>query len=151
MIHPRIRPILLVALSFSFLTASNGNEESNAQVPPQECADAVPEALRTCIRDMNTAARACYADGDTACAPDDADFAQALAWMAEAVEQSCSDGELFSLSKEDLLGRLEYACQSNSDAIAWRTFGGPQGAVWGDTQPGPCSPHRMPSLLYLQQ
>jgi len=95
MIHPRIRLILLIALSFSILTASNGNEESNAQVPPQECADAVPEALRTCIRDMNAAARACYADGGTACASDDADFAQALSLLADAVEQSCSDGELF--------------------------------------------------------
>ena len=88
---------------------------------------------------MNAAARTCYADGGTACAADDPDFAQALSLLADAIEQSCDDGELFSLSKDDLLGRLEYACQSNADAIAWRTFGGPQGAVWSDLPVGPCS------------
>jgi len=139
MMQPRIRLILLISLSFSFLTASKGNEESSAQVPPPECAVAVPEAIRTCIGDMNVAARACYADHDTACAADDPAFAQALSLLADAVEESCSDGELFSLTKLDLLGRLEYACQSNADAIAWRTFGGPQGAVWSNAPTGPCS------------
>lgn len=92
MLFPRTRLILLVALFFSLVTASNGNEESNAQVPPPECADAVPEALRACVRDMNAEARACYADGGAACAADDPDFAQALSLLADAVEQSCSDG-----------------------------------------------------------
>ena len=89
---------------------------------------------------MNAAARACYVESDTACAADDPGFLQALSLLADAVEGSCSDGELFSLSKEDLLGRLEYACRSNSDSIAWRTFGGPQGAVWEDLLAGGCVP-----------
>jgi hypothetical protein len=135
-----MRPILLIALCFSFLTASNGNEDINAQVPSEACAVAVPEAVRACIRDMNAAARACYVEGDTACAPDDPGFVQALSLLADAVDQSCTDGELFSLTKTDLLGRLEYACQSNADAIAWRTFGGPQGAVWDDILAGGCAP-----------
>jgi len=139
MLHPKPKSALLIALLFSFLIACDGNDANKDEVPIQKCMDAVPEALRICIRDMNAAARACYADGGTACASDDADFAEALSFLEHAVEQSCVDGELFSLSKDDLVGRLEYACQSNADAIAWRTFGGPQGAVWSGAPAGACS------------
>ncbi len=140
MILSRTKFILVVALSFSLLTGSNGSEEIRAQLTPPACAVAVPEAVRTCIRDMNAAARACYDQVGTACTADDPAFVQALSLPADAVEESCSDGELFSLSKQDLLARLEYACRSNADSIAWRTFGGPQGAVWEDPVPGPCAP-----------
>lgn len=137
--NPGIRLFLLIAVCFSLLTASNPDEGINAQVPPEECAVAVPEALRACIRDMNAAARPCYVESDTACAADDPAFLQALSLLADAVEESCTDGELFSLSKADLIGRLEYACRSNADSIAWRTFGGPQGAVWEDLLSGGCA------------
>ena len=36
-----IRRTLLIALLFSFLTASNGNEDIKAEVPPEACAVAV--------------------------------------------------------------------------------------------------------------
>jgi len=139
MIHSKLKLALLIALPFCFLAACDGDDDDPNEVIPQECADAVPEALRICIRELNHAARACYADRGAACASDDADFAQVLSRMTNAVEQSCDDGELFSLSKDDLVGRLHYACQSNADAIAWRTFGGPQGAVWSDPPAGACS------------
>jgi hypothetical protein len=139
MIRPKLKLTLLIALLCSFLVACDGNDDDPNGVIIQECADAVPEALRICIRDMNDTARACYADGASACASDDPDFTRALSSMAEAVEQACDDGQLFSLSKDDLVGRLNYACQSNADAIAWRTFGGPQGAVWSDPPAGACS------------
>ena len=139
MIHSKLIRALLIALLSSFLLACDGNDDDDNVAIIQECADAVPEALRICIRDMNAAASDCYAIGGTGCASDDADFARALSSMAKAVEQSCSDGELFLLSRNDLVGRLNYACQSNADAIAWRTFGGPQGTVWSGPPPGACS------------
>lgn len=46
------------------------------------------------------------------------------------VAASCSDGDFLALSNEALVGRLQNACQSEASSIAWRTYGGPQGAVW---------------------
>jgi hypothetical protein len=94
------------------------------------CAATVPAALQACISDINAAAGACYVDDNVACDDQDADIFNALNTLQSEIENSCVDGEWLSLSVDAMLGRFQNACQSQSDSIAWRTFGGPQGAVW---------------------
>lgn len=53
----------------------------------------------------------------------------ALAALESTLDGNCADGEFLSLSVDALIGRLENSCRSEADAIAWRTYGGPQGAV----------------------
>jgi hypothetical protein len=62
--------------------------------------------------------------------------AAALDSLEASVEASCSDGDFLSLSTDALVGRLRNSCSSEASSIAWRTFGGPQGAVWPNVSDG---------------
>ncbi|MBW2212811.1 MAG: hypothetical protein JRG67_17585 [Deltaproteobacteria bacterium] len=44
--------------------------------------------------------------------------------------------EFLSLSVDALVGRLQNSCRSEADSIAWRTYGGPQGAVYPTASSG---------------
>ncbi|MFZ1864777.1 MAG: pectin acetylesterase-family hydrolase [Polyangiales bacterium] len=94
------------------------------------CATDAPEALRVCIGEVSAAVRACYQDTGAPCASDDASTALALATLTQTVQTSCSDGDFGSLSVDALVGRLRNSCSSEASSLAWRTYGGPQGAVW---------------------
>lgn len=94
------------------------------------CETAVPEAVRLCIGEVNAAWEGCYADGDAPCAKDDANVEAALATLEQSVRADCADNEFGALSVDALVGRLRNSCSSEANSIAWRTFGGPQGAVW---------------------
>ena len=92
---------------------------ANAMVTASCQAVAAP-ALQMCIDTLNAAAGGCYFSGDTACEDNDADFAGALNGLRSEVENACADGDLFSLSVEAAVGRLQNSCKSQSDSIAWR-------------------------------
>jgi hypothetical protein len=107
-----------------------GCSDDAAAPPPPPCAVAAPDALRTCTRDYGAAIASCYATNGAPCAGDDAATNAALDALAVSVEASCADGELGGLDRAALGGRLANACESEASSAAWRTYGGPQGAVW---------------------
>ena len=127
----RFLPICSLALPALLVGCSDSSDYRGATTPPgPSCTAVAPEALRSCIGEVSSAVRSCYSDGDGPCDDNNPDIEAALAGMQGSVAEACADGELFSLSLVALVGRLENACRSQADSIAWRTFGGPQGAVW---------------------
>jgi hypothetical protein len=116
-----------LSLNFALLGCSDGSDDNFIAT---RCNVAAAQALQVCVGAVNAAQGICYADGDAACDDDNADLLNAHATLQDTLEASCTDGELSGLSMEAAVGRLQNACQSQSDTIAWRTFGGPQGAVW---------------------
>jgi hypothetical protein len=115
------------------LGACSDSSDRHTVDPPQPsitCAEAAPGALEVCFSEISAAAADCYATGGSACAADDPAFTRTLNQLASDVEAACDDGDVLSLGAAALAERLQYACQSNADSLAWRTFGGPQGAVW---------------------
>lgn len=119
--------ILALSLGGGLLGCSDGSDNHFIAT---SCNYAAAQAVQICISAVNAAQGACYADGDAACSNDNPDVLDAQSALQSALQDSCSDGEFLGLSVEDTVGRLQNACQSQSDSIAWRTFGGPQGAVW---------------------
>jgi hypothetical protein len=122
--------LLLVFLVFLFVSCSD-SKESFAPCSAS-CDVAAPKSLQVCIDAVNAASRSCYSAEDAACGEGDVDIADALSTLADEIQCACEDGELLSLSVDAVVGRLQNACKSHADSIAWRTFGGPQGAVWPD-------------------
>jgi hypothetical protein len=122
--------LLAIALSAALLGCNNSSNNNLVTAP--SCSVAAAQALQMCLGAVNTAQAACYRDGDAACVNSNAGLLDAHTNLQNTVQDSCADGELTGLSVEAAVGRLQNACQSQSDSIAWRTFGGPQGAVWPD-------------------
>ena len=129
---PNRRAIVSIVIAMAALGAcSDGSDRSSGAVEPEpKCAEIAPRALQMCLSQMNAAAGNCYFDGGSACAEGDPTVREALGSLQEDVEGACADGDFLGLSTDAVVGRLQNACQSQSDSIAWRTFGGPQGAVW---------------------
>jgi hypothetical protein len=77
--------------------------------------------------------------------------AAALATLQSDVQGACSDGEVLSLSVDALVGRLQNSCHAEADVIAWRTYGGTQGAVYptasGDEKSCLMSAHQAVSTM----
>jgi hypothetical protein len=72
----------------------------------------------------------CYQNDDGPCTSDDTNVAAALAALETTLTEGCADGDFLGLTTEALVGRLQNSCSSEASSLAWRTFGGPQGAVW---------------------
>jgi len=124
---------LLLTLLASACSDNNNNNRTTDPEPVEptaSCAEVVPGAVQACISEINTAAGDCYFDGGRACSRDNPGFVNALNTLGEAVEGACQDGDFMGMTTDATVGRLSYACQSQSDALSWRTFGGPQGAAW---------------------
>ncbi|MEL6178822.1 MAG: pectin acetylesterase-family hydrolase, partial [Myxococcota bacterium] len=96
------------------------------------CTVAASEGMRTCVRSVNTAWTQCFANGDAPCAPDNAEVSAALMTLQGRLEADCEEGAFGALSTQALVGRLRNACRSEAASLAWRTYGGPQGAVWAE-------------------
>src|SRR5690348_13095147 len=58
-----------------------------------------------------------------ACNRDDADMNKALATLEQGVRAACGDGDFGGLTLEGIVGRWRYACRSEADSLAWRSFG----------------------------
>lgn len=126
--HPAWLTALLTTILFAILATGCDSSDGAAT---NTCVTAAPEALRICIGELNSAAEACYQSSDAACDSDDPSITGALAALAQTVESNCAEGDYFgTLSVEAVVGRLQNACSSESSSLAWRTYGGPQGAVW---------------------
>ncbi len=118
--------------------ATPAPEPTASPAPVTVCTEAAPEALRACIGAVSSAVMGCYSAAGAPCAGNDAATGVALGDLEDSVRESCSDGDFLSLSSDALVGRLRNSCASEAASLAWRTFGGPQGAVWpnvdGDAQ-----------------
>jgi hypothetical protein len=123
------------ATSATDTSATATDSDADTDDPVTACEAAAAAALGTCAVEVSQTLLGCYANDDTACADDDPDVAAALAALESSVGASCSDGEFKGLSVADLVGRLGNACVSESNSLAWRTYGGPQGAVWAELEP----------------
>ena len=121
--------LFLVAL-FGATAGCSDPTENGDEATPLACAQAAPLAVRECISAFSSAVTDCYAGAGAPCAADDASLAAALAKLETEVTASCADGEFLSLSTDAVVGRLRNACSSEASSLAWRTYGGPQGAVW---------------------
>jgi len=84
--------------------------------------------LATCVDEYSEALAACYTSTGAACAADDAGPTAALDTLAA----SLGDCTVGALDRDATRGRLQNACASEAGSIAWRSFGGPQGAAWAD-------------------
>jgi Pectinacetylesterase len=125
----RIRAKQLL-LSIAVLAAAAAGCSNSSSGGDGTCAQAAPEALRVCLGEFGTVLRSCFTETGAPCRNDDAGLEAALAKLAATVTASCSDGAFGALSADALVGRLRNACSSEASSLAWRTYGGPQGAVW---------------------
>jgi hypothetical protein len=130
--HAHQRSLRTVALLLSAALGAAACSDSSSGDAPPSCAAAAPEALRTCVASVSEAIQGCYAEGNGSCAGDDEAVGAALATLEDAALESCPDGAFGALSGAGVAGRLRNACSSEASAVAWRTYGGPQGAVWPD-------------------
>lgn len=94
------------------------------------CSEAAPAALRACVDEVSVALADCYAGTDSPCPAGDAAVDAALANLEREVATDCADGDFLALSSDAVVGRLRNACLSEASSLAWRTYGGPQGAVF---------------------
>ncbi|MEY3014982.1 MAG: hypothetical protein RIT45_3717, partial [Pseudomonadota bacterium] len=94
------------------------------------CAERAPAATLTCLAAVGEREAACVAETGSACAADDAAVQAALAALDADVAGACKQGEFGALSTDAVRGRLAAACRADARALAWRVYGGPQGAAW---------------------
>ena len=126
----------LIAIAIS-LVLSACSDSSNNTFPPAtaSCDNDAAQALQVCVASVNTAQRACYSDQDVACDDGNPDIIDAQNTLQNTLEDSCTDGEFMGLSLDAAVGRLQADCKAQPASIAWRTFGGPQGAVLPNATP----------------
>jgi hypothetical protein len=110
------------------LPACGSDDDANAAA--SLCAAEAPQMLLDCVEGVNDAWQSCLRDDGSPCADDDADIMLALDTLEQNVRSACVDGDFAGLDLEGIVGRWRYACRSEADSLAWRAFGGPQGASW---------------------
>ena len=126
----------LIAVAAGLVLNACSDSSNDAFSPASaSCNDNVAQALQVCIDSVNTAQRACFSEEGIGCDGKNADIIDAQGTMQSAVENSCTDGEFMGLSVDAAAERLQADCKAQPDSIAWRTFGGPQGAVWPSATP----------------
>lgn len=126
-----MRPLPTSAVLLS-IVACKGDATDSAATLGGGCESAAREALQACVVDYSDAAADCLAGSGALCGVGDAGPDAALAALDAAVEDACQTDGLFGLDAEATRARLQHACASESDSLAWRAFGGPQAAVWAD-------------------
>ena len=104
---------------------------SNMEKTADQCISTVVEAYGECTEEVFSIYRNCYAQGEAFCTGSvqtDAPLEQ----LSTSIASSCTDNDWGSLSQEGLVGRLQNSCTSEASSLAWRVFGGPQGAVMSE-------------------
>jgi len=121
----------LTALLLAVLVSACSDDSDKPRVQIS-CNVAAATALQACISAVNTTSGACYFSDNAACQDNNPDLLAAHSTLEDTLGSSCADGELLGLTSDAIVGRFANACQAQADSITWRTFGGPQGAVWPD-------------------
>ncbi|MAA78443.1 MAG: hypothetical protein CL916_04225 [Deltaproteobacteria bacterium] len=101
---------------------------SNMKKEENSCQNIVIEAYNQCTDQVFSAYRDCYEQEDGLCT-DRTQTSNIVEELAQSVSEVCVDEDWGNLSKEGLIGRLQNSCTSEASSLAWRIFGGPQGAV----------------------
>ena len=126
----------LIAIAITLVVSACSDSSNNTFSPATaSCDNDAAQALQVCVASVNAAQGACYWEQDSACDDSDADIIDAQATLQSTLENSCTEGEFMGLSLDAAAGRLQADCKAQPDSIAWRTFGGPQGAVWPSATP----------------
>lgn len=125
---------LLFALALP-LAACAGAKEGPGAAEAGSCAAAAVTALGACLDEVSAGQAACV-ESDGALCPA-ATGAAASAVAAEATA-ACPDGEFGALDAASVGARLEAACATEADGLAWRAYGGPQAAVAADPAARAC-------------
>ena len=124
---------LAVTLAMPLALIACSNDETIAPAPAA-CQEEAPEALRTCVASYSAAIAGCYEQTGQPCAADDAATSAAIATLKDRVGASCTDTGIGNLDAAATDERLGQACASQASALAWRVYGGPQGAVWASAE-----------------
>lgn len=102
------------------------------------CAEGAAAALRTCVGAVSSALRGCYLSTGATCGAGDDAADAALSAIDPAIRAACpSDASVHAAGFNDaftvdtLINRLRAACDGESQSLAGRSFGGPQGAALG--------------------
>ncbi len=122
------KSIPLVLLAVAMLVGCS--DSSDNETSTTNCGQAAAGALQICLGEYNEAQRECYENFGSACDAGAAAYMSANDDLENAVRASCNDGDFLGLSEDALVGRFQASCKAQSDSLAWRTYGGPQGAVW---------------------
>ena len=96
------------------------------------CQTIVVEAYNQCTEQVFSTYRDCYEQEESFCT-DSTQTSDIVEELSQSVSDVCTDGDWGSLSKEGLIGRLQNSCTSEASSLAWRVFGGSQGAVIADS------------------
>ena len=134
-IHTRSETAVLAISICLMLTACSSGSNNASVTAAASCDTTAAQALQVCIGSVNAAQAACYSEQDSACDDGNADIIDAQGTLQSTLKNSCTDGEFMGLSVDAAAGRLQADCKAQPDSIAWRTFGGPQGAVWPSATP----------------
>lgn len=126
---PRFRLRFIAVCSAALLQACSDGSDGPGAVAASQCAAEAAEAVRVCVAAVSEVSRDCYLNAGSACEDNDPAQRNALTALTDSLGSSCADGELLGLDSEALAGRMTNACVSQADSIAWRSYGGPQGAV----------------------
>ncbi len=118
----------LTACLFAFVGCGS-DDDANGVI--NRCTAEAPQMLLECVGKANDAWQSCLRDDGTPCSPADADISAALDTLEQDVRGVCADGDFQGLTLDGIVGRWRYACRSEADSLAWRSFGGPHAAVWG--------------------
>src|SRR6056297_1127002 len=123
-------PIAATALAASALLFSACSDNSDAPTASRSCSDDAAQALQICLSEVNTALGACFFNDNEFCSDSHLDLLAAQATLEQSIQGACDDGDFLGLATDATVGRFANACQAQADALAWRSFGGPQGAAW---------------------
>lgn len=123
--------LLIVSLLAPSCSASPENAASSTE-KAASCERRGPEALRRCVASLSESTQACYANEGRACGAGHAGTEAPISELKLELRESCPDG-LGPLSAAAVETRLSEACTAHADSLAWRTYGGPHGALWPDS------------------
>lgn len=98
--------------------------------PTIDCGLSNARTLSTCVSGYIERTAECYAIDGEPCPAGDSVLADLLSEAEQATIAQCAAGDFGALDVTALPGRIRNACESEASSIAWRTFGGPQGAAW---------------------
>lgn len=118
----------LLTLLVPLWACSDDAADPDSGASSATCEAGAALAVQTCVTEYSAAAAACLDADGALCDRDDPGPAAALDDLEASVEAQCGDG-LFGLSTDATVARLRNACASESDSLAWRSYGGPQRAV----------------------
>jgi len=105
---------------------------SNTKAPT--CTIESSRSLQTCVADYSARLQECVESTGGLCDSNDASLQNILTTLEQSTLDSCAEGTDFNmLTAESLSSRLTSSCESQSSAMAWRVFGGPQADVWSES------------------